>query len=240
MRINKYLSSIGIASRRAVDRLINEKRIRINGSMATLGDQVNPGKDKIEIDGRIINASKPVFEYIILNKPEGVISSTVDTHQRQTVLDLVPHKSRLYPVGRLDYNSSGIILLTNDGDFALKLTHPRFHLPKTYHVTVTGLVDNLKLNKLRTGIILEEGKTLPCEVAVLSRHPGNTVLEFILFQGKKRQIRRMCESVSLKVWKLHRTSIGPITIDGVNSGKYRFLSRGEVESLKQLIPQSIR
>ena len=231
MRINKYLSSIGIASRRAVDKLISEKRIRINKSFARLGDQVDPEKDRLEFDGQVINKFKPSFEYIILNKPEGVISSTVDTHERQTVLDLIPHKSRLYPVGRLDYNSSGLILLTNDGDMALKLTHPHFHLPKTYHVTVTGLVDDQKINKLKNGVTLEDGKTLPCEIAVLSRHPGNTVLEFILYQGKKRQIRRMCEVVDLKVWKLIRTGFGPLTIDGLGSGKFRHLSKGELDIL---------
>ena len=235
MRINKYLSSIGIASRRAVDKLIAENRIRINKSFAALGDQVDPEKDRIEIDGQPINKTKPVFEYIILNKPEGVISSTVDTHDRQTVLDLVPGKSRLYPVGRLDYDSSGLILLTNDGDLALKLTHPRFHLPKIYHVTVTGLIDDKKINKLKTGVALEDGKTFPCEISIIGRHPGNTVLEITLFQGKKRQIRRMCETVGLKVWKLHRTGIGPITVDGLGSGKYRRLDKGEVASLKQFL-----
>ncbi|MFA5827761.1 MAG: pseudouridine synthase [Candidatus Shapirobacteria bacterium] len=234
MRINKYLSSIGVASRRAVDKLISENRVRINKNYARLGDQVDPQKDGIEVDNKPVSKTNPFFEYIILNKPEGVISSTVDTHDRQTVLDLVPNKSRLYPVGRLDYDSSGLILLTNDGDLALKLTHPRFHLPKTYHVTVTGLVDDRKINKLKKGVDLEDGKTLPCDISIITRHPGNTVLEIILYQGKKRQIRRMCESVSLKVWKLHRVAIGPITIGELKSGKYRHLKKDEISRLKQI------
>ncbi len=232
MRINKYLASLGIASRRKVDKLIEEGRVRINSQIAKLGDQIDPEKDKVEVNSREVKAQKEKFVYIILNKPNGVVSTTAEFPNEKTVLDLVDSNVRLYPVGRLDKDSTGLILLTNDGELTNHLTHPKYHSPKTYEVMILGPVTDEKLNILRNGIELEDGKTAPAEVSVISKTNHHTWLRVVLKEGKKRQIRRMTSALHLHIEDLKRVSIGPISIGNLGLGKFRNLRKDEVEKLK--------
>ncbi len=231
IRLNKYLASIGIASRRQIDTLISQGKFSVNNSPAQLGQQIDPEKDLIKFGEKTINPQKTEFEYIILNKPKGYLSTTRDTHTRKTILDLVKSKNRLYPIGRLDKDSEGLILLTNDGNLAYRLTHPKFHISKTYHVTVLGRVTDSQLSQLQAGIELEDGLTKPTKTRIISIGKRETVLEMILFEGKKRQIRRMCASLHLFVLKLERVAIGPIKLENLSLGKSRQLKPEEIKKL---------
>lgn len=232
VRINKYLSQLGLASRRQVDQLISQRRILINKKFAVLGDKVDPEVDEVVVDKKIIPPHPQQLVYYLLHKPKFYLSTTVDTHGRKTVLDLVPTSPRVYPVGRLDFESTGLIILTNDGDLSLRLTHPRYHLPKTYLVTVLGKVTLDTINHLTRGVELEDGLTAPLKVKTISQNFGRTTLEMILYQGKKRQIRRMCSELHLHVLELHRLSIGSVTLGQLPSGKYRPLTPEEVNLLR--------
>lgn len=215
MRLNKFLAGAGIASRRGADKLIEEGRIKINGGRANLGDKVN-GKEKILFDNLEIKSSENK-EYIMLYKPAGIVSTVSDERGRQKVVDLVKSKNRLYPVGRLDKNSEGLILLTNDGELALKLTHPKFHLEKEYEVILDR---ELKNNKIKTGI----NKIIRSE---------KNKINIIMYEGKKRQIREMCWEAGLRVKKLTRIRIGNLKIGDLTPGESRHLTPQEVSGLKQ-------
>lgn len=232
VRLNKYLASLGIASRRHIDELIEKNKVIVNGRKAVLGQKIDPLSDQVEVNGRNINHKKPNYIYIALNKPTGVISSTTDTHNRQTVLDLIDSDARLYPIGRLDYDSSGLILLTNDGDLSLKATHPRYHLPKTYLVTVEGRISPEKIFKLRHGVELEDGVTLPTQTSVISQKNGRTNLKIQLREGRNRQIRRMVAKLNLRIISLHRIAIGPIKLGELKAKEYRYLTSSELALLK--------
>lgn len=234
MRINKYLASLGIASRRKIDEMVEEGQIKVNGKIAKLGDQVNSDKDKIEVDGREVAAKKEELVYIILNKPKGVVSTAAEFPNEKTVLDLIESDVRLYPVGRLDKDSTGLILLTNDGELTNHLTHPKYHIPKTYEVMILGSVTDEKLSALRNGIELEDGKTAPAEVIVISKTNHHTWLKMVLKEGKKRQIRRMASALHLHVEDLKRISIGQISIGNLAIGKYRNLKQDEINQLKKI------
>jgi len=231
IRLNKYLASLGIASRRQIDKYVTEGRIYINGNLAKLGDKVDPNTDLIKVDGKLVSTTAPKLVYIALNKPVGVISTAKDTHNRNTVIDLVKSPYRLFPVGRLDADSSGLILLTNDGALALKLTHPRYHLPKTYLVTLQGVVPKSSLFALASGVKLIDGLTAPADVSFFSRQKDITILKITLYQGKKRQIRRMCLELKLKLTGLQRIKIGPISLGNLSLGDYRFLTAAEISSI---------
>jgi 23S rRNA pseudouridine2605 synthase len=241
-RVQKILSKWGIASRRQAEQMILDGRVRLNGAVAQLGQRANPDVDRLEVDGRSIS-QRPESLYLLLNKPMGVVSTCADPQGRRTVLELLPPHLRqgLYPVGRLDADSTGALLLTNDGDLTYYLTHPRHHIPKTYHVWVAGTPQTATLNQWRQGVLLDGRRTLPCEVKVLDRHSNEeTLLQIILTEGRNRQIRRIGELLGHPVLRLHRIAIGPILLQSPNSpplasGKYRSLQDREICLLKAQI-----
>lgn len=235
IRLNKYLAHLGVASRRAVDELITLGKISLNGKVVTqLGTKVIPDKDEIVVGNRKIKNALEKLVYIILNKPKGVVSTSKDTFGNTTVLDLVKSSARLYPVGRLDQDSHGLILLTNDGDLTLKLTHPRFHIYKIYLVTILGFVPDSKVSLLRNGVLLDDGKTAPAKVTIVRQGPRQTVLEITLWEGRKRQIRRMCAELHLHLTDLQRIAIGPLTLGDLKIGKWRNLLDSEISALKKI------
>ncbi len=241
-RIQKILSQWGIASRRKAEKMILMGRVRLNGQTAKLGDRADLAVDKLEIDGKTIQSThRPSLVYLLLNKPTGVVSTCYDPQKRPTVLDLLPDQLKqgqgIHPVGRLDFASSGALLLTNDGDLTLSLTHPRYHLPKTYLVWLDGNPTKRDLARWRTGVMLDRRKTLPAKVRVLEHQDKQTLLEIILTEGRNRQIRRIAEKLGFKVLKLHRIAIGNISLNaskrsGLPPGSYRHLTISEIEFLK--------
>lgn len=242
-RVQKILAQCGIASRRESENLIRAQRITINGQIAQIGDKVDPLKDTILYDGRVIN-QRPDFLYILLNKPLGVVSTCFDPQKRSTVLDLLPLELRsgqgLHPVGRLDRDSTGALLLTNDGELTLKLTHPRYHLTKTYHVWIEGHPPDSILDQWQKGILLEGKMTLPAQIKRIKSQNEQTLLMIILKEGRNRQIRRCGEQLGYKVVNLHRTAIGPIRLDSNDQsklilGNYRTLNDSELFFLKNYV-----
>ncbi len=230
-RLNKYLANFGFASRRKVEDLLKQKNITVNGvRILDKGFRINPEKDKILLDGKELK--KPNFIYIALNKPKGIVSTAKDEKGRTTVVDLINSKERLYPVGRLDADSKGLILLTNDGELTNKLTHPKFHIPKTYIALVAGIVDEKKLQNLRNGVVLKDGKTSKSEAKILEQKPNRTILQITIFEGKNRQIRRMCAILKLNLLELKRVAIGPVKLGDLEKGKYRELTAYEISALK--------
>jgi pseudouridine synthase len=246
-RVQKILSQWGIASRRKAEQLILEGRVRLNGQVVRLGQQADPLLDRLEVDGRSIRPSdRPESLYLLVNKPLGVVSTCHDPQNRSTVLDLLPNPfcqgQGIHPVGRLDINSTGALLLTNDGKLTLSLTHPRYHLPKTYEVLLNGYLSNVDLEKWREGVMLEGKRTLPAQVQILDRTPHQTQLQVILTEGRNRQIRRIAEQLGLQVLKLHRTAIGSIQLNSPHKpllalGHYRSLEPFEIAFLKNHIYQ---
>ena len=231
MRINKFLAHAGIASRRKIDELIREGKVSVNNQKAKVGQNIDPTKDQVFINNKKIQ-NQEKLEYIILNKPRGITSSVRDVHAEKTVVDLVETSTRLYPVGRLDKESKGLILLTNDGYLANKLTHPRYHIPKVYEVLFLGKVKDAKIQNMQKGIELEEGKTKESKVKIKTQDEHKTLLEITLFEGRKRQIRRMAEKLRLHILSLKRIAIGQINLGDLEPGKSRKLSDQEVNSLK--------
>lgn len=234
-RIQKVIAASGVYSRRAVERLIDERKIKVNGIVVTTqGLKVDTSRDRIQVAGKAF-VSKPRQENIaiLLNKPRKV-EVTRALSDKKTVYDLLPEEFRvLKPVGRLDFNSQGAIILTNDGDLILKLTHPRFHLAKIYEVKISSRPDERQLARLRHGIILDGERTLPADIDVIKKGPSSTLLQFTLHEGKNRQIRRLCESVGLTVKELRRVSIGPVRLKRLRSGHFRFLSPSELKNLEK-------
>jgi len=233
MRINKYLSSLGVASRREVDRLIDEGQIQVNGTDATSGMKVN-SEDEIVVRGQKIEAGQEKKVYYILNKPKGVISAAKDDRGRKTVVDMIDTKERIYPIGRLDFDTTGLILLTNDGELFNKIIHPRSTVYKSYFVVVKGSIDNAALEKLATGVELEDGKTLPAKVRLIKSGSRVSSLIIEIREGRNRQVRRMCHTVGSPVVELKRDKIGDLGIRDLAEGKYRELTSDEVEYLYSL------
>ena len=244
-RVQKILSQWGIASRRQAEQMILAGRVRLNGSLAHLGQKADPNTDRLEVDGRAITpANRPQLIYILLNKPAGVVSTCRDPRNRSTVLDLLPVELKqgqgIHPVGRLDAESTGALLLTNDGVLTLSLTHPRYHLPKTYRVWVRGHPPESVLQLWWQGVILSGKKTLPAQVKVLKRRSQQTLLQVVLTEGRNRQIRRLAKQLGFEVLKLHRTAIGSIQLQlpnepGLPSGHYRFLKDFEIHFLNNRV-----
>ncbi|NUN66383.1 rRNA pseudouridine synthase [Pseudanabaena biceps] len=240
-RLQKILSRYGIASRRASEEIILAGKVAVNGKIVReLGTKVDPEQDRITVDGKPLNKDELEFSYLLLNKPTEIVCTCDDPQGRQTVLDLLPSKyQHLYPVGRLDYNSSGALILTNDGDFANRLMHPRHHVAKTYQIWVKDIPDTLTLQNWRAGILLDEKYTLPAIVDILKieknahlRYPQpKTLLQIILSEGRNRQIRRVAEQLGHPVLKLHRVAIATISVDALKLGEYRLLSKKEVTGL---------
>jgi len=238
-RIQKIISAAGIASRRKAEDLIRAGRVTLNGMVVTkMGTKADPARDHIKVDGKPIRRF-PKRVYILLNKPRQVISTSDDPQGRLKVTDLVPAGSRLYPVGRLDYNTEGLILLTNDGDFSRIVAGAGSHMPKVYHVKVRSTPDAETLKRLRSGIRLRSGARLEkCRIVPL-KEGNNSWFEVTLTQGKNRQIRDMFDECGYPVLKLRRTRIGFLTDDKLPPGRYRFLAQAEVERILSLKPARV-
>ncbi len=229
VRLQKHLAACGLGSRRACEGLIAEGRVTVNGlRVSQQGVCVDPAVDLVEVEGRRVGVERKL--YLLLNKPRDILCTSHDTHGRRTFLDLLPGiKTRLFSVGRLDRDSEGLLMVTNDGDLALALTHPRHEVPKIYHVQLTGLLSPQAMARMRSGI-LSEGQTLRAERVTL-RSSRDQEYEVVLKEGRKRQIRRMMEELGLRVRKLKRVAIGTLTIAGLRSGAWRHLSEVERRSL---------
>lgn len=232
IRLQKYISQCGIASRRKAEELILQGSVKINGKTAVLGDKVYPN-DKVYLRGKRIILPKNSNRYIMLNKPRGFITTMSDDRGRKCVAELVQNVGeRVYPIGRLDKDSEGMLILTNDGDFANKIMHPRNSVYKNYRVTVRPNIDEEQLIKLETGVTLDDGtKTAPAQVTVIHKEQGRVVLEMILHEGKNREIRRMCEALGLEVARLKRTQIGGVKMGMLKQGDWRDLTEKEVKAL---------
>ena len=233
IRLQKFLSESGIASRRKSVELIEQGKVKVNGKVAILGDKVNPIRDKVTVKGKPVIANNEKM-YIMLHKPRGFITTMSDEQDRKCVAQLVKDVPvKVFPVGRLDRNSEGLLFLTNDGELANKLTHPSSHVNKTYRVTVKGKVDEEHLNTLCSGVDIDgDGRlTLPCDVFVIERKPDRTVLNFIIHEGRNRQIRKMCEVTGLEVLRLKRTEIAGVKLGMLGQGKWRELNERELSRL---------
>ncbi len=234
VRLNKYLAAAGIASRRKADSLIQEGRVTVNRSAAIdLGVKIDPSKDKVFVDEKqVILLDAPV--YIVLNKPKDCITTISDERHRTTVMEYVRVRERVFPVGRLDRKTTGVLLLTNDGEFANRLMHPRFGIAKAYIVTLETSITPEHVAALRKGVRLEDGKTKECEVHII---PGgrNKVVGIALHEGKNRQVRRMFEKLEYVVKKLDRVAYGDITLEGLRRGAWRYLTSHELRGLKKLV-----
>lgn len=234
IRINKYLAGLGLASRRKVDTWVEEGKILINQVKADQGAKVDPENDEIRLNGHVIpRKENEEFEYYMLYKPQQVVSTVKDPERRKTVLSFVKSKQRIYPVGRLDFESEGLILLMNDGELANRLTHPRYHIPKKYQVWVTGQLDKKKLEKFRNGIMLSDGMTSKAEVESEKIAENYYLLTVILKEGRKRQIRRMCSKLKLEVKRLKRIAMGGLELGEMKVGDVRELTAEEVRVLKR-------
>lgn len=231
IRLQKFLSEAGVASRRKAEEMIRNGSVKVNGVTAQIGDSVDPKRDTVTVKGKKVRKESNM-RYVLLNKPRGYVTTTDDELGRKCVLELVKDvKERVYPVGRLDRVSEGALILTNDGAFANAMMHPSRHVPKTYKVTVRPDITAEKVDLLSTGIELDGRMTAPAEVRVVSREEGRAVLEIVLYEGRNRQIRRMCEAVELEVARLRRVSIGSVKLGMLQTGDWRDLTPAEVESL---------
>lgn len=234
IRLQKFFTDCGVLSRRAAEEEIKSGKVKVNGLCAELGTKIDPEHDIVEYKGkRIMPRESSKFVYILLNKPCGVVTSAKDEKGRTCVTDLVKCGTRVYPVGRLDLNSQGLILMTNDGELTNKLTHPRHEVPKIYEVTVVGKVTTEQLNALNSSMSIDGYVLLPVKTEFLSKTDKFTTLRMTLYEGRNRQIRKMCDQVGLKVAKLVRVAIGSITLGELDSGKWRHLTKEEVETLKK-------
>lgn len=233
-RLDKYLSNAGIASRRNIKKLLKNHILTVNGErIRESGFRIDPKKDILLLEGREI--TQPQFEYFILNKPKGVISTTSDERGRRNVTSFIQTKLRLYPVGRLDKDTTGLILLTNNGELTHKLIHPKYHIPKIYLLKIKGIVLQHKIDMFKNGVILEDGITSPAIVKIIEENKTSTILQVTLFEGKNRQIRRMCEKLELDLLELSRVAFGNIQIDNLKVGESRELSQDEVQSLQKAV-----
>ena len=234
VRLQKFLADSGVASRRKSEEYILDGRIKVNGNIVTeLGTKVNPANDIIEFDDIKVNSNNN-YVYILLNKPIGVVTTAEDQFGRDTVLDLVKVKERVVPVGRLDMYTSGALILTNDGDFVYKVTHPKHEIVKTYTVPIKGIITKEEVLELEKGVVIdEEYTTKPAKVKILKTDEEKNIsrLEITIHEGKNREVRRMCEAIGKKVLALHRTKIGRIEAKSVKLGNWRYLSDKEIESL---------
>ncbi len=236
-RLQKIIASAGITSRRAAEELILAGRVTVNGHTVTeLGTKANPAADRITVDGSPIRPAETLY-YVLLHKPAGYVTSLKDPQGRQLVTELVATiKARLFPVGRLDYNSEGLLLLTNDGAWANRLMHPRHQVDKEYHVRVRGKVDPQQITRLNNGVELEDGPVTGATVRLLKSDQNNDWLSVTIREGRNRQVRRMCAAVGLSVVRLRRIRYGALTLGGLKPGEYRLLSSTEAQELAATPP----
>lgn len=240
IRIQKIMSDCGVCSRRKAEEYIAAGRVKVNGRPCKLGDKALPGKDLITLDGEKINIpKKKQLYYIMLHKPRGYVTTMNDELDRRCVTELLEDfPERVYPVGRLDKNSEGLLLLTNDGNFANDIMHPSRHISKTYRVTVRPDINDDQLVKLSTGVEIDGRMTNECSVIVLDKQPNRVVLQMTIHEGRNRQIRKMCEAVGLEVARLKRTAIGPIKLGMLQPGEYRELTSEELRAIRTAITKN--
>ncbi len=231
-RLHKVLAAAGIASRRRSEELIAEGRVRVNGELAVIGDRVDAVTDVVEVDGERVTLDTSL-RYIMLNKPQGFVSTTSDPEGRPTVTDLINLPDRLYPVGRLDRDTEGLLLLMNDGDLVHRLLHPSFEVERTYLALVPGPVRREVLSRLKDGVELEDGMARPRRVRLAEQNRGRAVLEIVMTEGRKREVRRMLAEVGLPVERLARVAFGGVELGDLRQGKWRFLTDAEVNRLRR-------
>lgn len=233
IRLQKYIAECGIASRRKAEELILEGKIRVNGIIVTeLGTKINPSKDIVEYNNKVIEPEQRNV-YILLNKPIGYVTTVKDQFNRPSVLDLVKVKERIVPVGRLDFYTSGALILSNDGDFVYKITHPKHEVNKTYNVTVKGIINDDEIEALRSGVKIDNYITKPAKVKILriDKYKNISRIQITIHEGKNRQIRKMCEAIGKKVLALHRSKIGNIDVKDLKIGEWRYLTDAEISDL---------
>lgn len=235
MRIAKFMAQAGVASRRKSEELIAAGKVRLNGALVTEpGTQIDPQRDEVSVSGRRVSAPEEKV-YIMLNKPVGCVSTCTDDRGRTTVLDYISGvDARIYPVGRLDFTTEGLLLLTNDGELAYRLTHPSHEVPKRYFAVVDSLLTTPQAQELEKGVFIEGGKTAPARVKILRSSPERTELTIIIHEGRNRQVRRMFEAIDKNVVFLKRISIGDLNLGELRRGEYRFLSEEEIAYLRSL------
>jgi pseudouridine synthase len=233
IRINRYLSMCGVASRRKADRLVLDGKVVVNGRvMADLGTKIDPRRDRVFVNGKqVVRVHE--YVYLVMNKPKDTITTLSDERGRTTVMSMVHSRQRVYPVGRLDRNTTGVLILTNDGEFANRLMHPRYAIAKSYRVTCDRPVEQQHVRQLRAGVQLHDGVTEPCEVHVLPGTRGKE-LGIVIHEGRNRQVHRMLEKCGYQIRKLDRVAYGPITMEGLGRGRTRPLTRNEIRRLMQL------
>ena len=237
MRIHKFIADSGVCSRRAAEELIRDGKVIVNHNPATIGMDIDPENDRVTCEGKRINPKNSEKQYFMFYKPRGVITAMKAQDDRSVVADLIKGiKRRVYPVGRLDRDSEGMLILTDDGEAAFRLTHPKYHINKTYRVTISGVVSIASLDKIREGVSLEDGETtLPAEVFIISETEEKTVLHITLYEGKNRQIRRMCEELNLEILLLKRICIGAVMLGHLAPGEYRPLTIKEKTALLEAL-----
>lgn len=235
MRLQKYMAKCGIASRRKSEEIILEGRVKVNDIFVKeLGVTINPKKDIVKVDNKIIKLEENKI-YIMLNKPKGYVTTVKDKHSEKIVLDLINGvKERIYPVGRLDVDTTGLLLLTNDGDLAYKLTHPSYEIPKKYIALVKGIPNNKKLYKFRKGLKINGRMTAEAYVKILKRNRDTSLLEISIHEGRNRQVRKMCKYIGHPVIQLERVAIGKLELGNLGIGEWRYLTSKEIEYLKKL------
>lgn len=235
MRINKYIASCGVASRRNAEELINAGRVKVNGKIINeLSFQVDENNDRVEVDEKLIGLEERLV-YIMLNKPEGYVTTVKDQFDRKSVIDLVKDVGeRVYPIGRLDYETSGLLLLTNDGDLTYKLTHPKHEVDKTYIATLKGIPTLNEMKNFEKGLYIEDYKTAPAKIKVLKKNEEKNycVCEIKIHEGRNRQVRKMCRAINHPVMNLRRKAMGKIVLKDVEIGQYRYLTQEEIDYLK--------
>lgn len=242
IRLQKIIADSGYCSRRKAEEYINNGLVTVNGRPCSIGDKADPRNDLIKVGEDIISAEPVEKRYIMLNKPRGYVTTMADEQGRRIAADLLTDvNERVYPVGRLDRNSEGLLLFTNDGEFANDIMHPSRHIPKTYRVTIDGKVKEEQIATMMAGVELDDGiKTQPCVVEVLTEQAERTVLRFVIKEGRNRQVRRMCEAVGLQVGRLRRTQIGGVKLGMLKPGDYRDLTKEELRALRAAVGKTVR
>lgn len=235
VKLQKYVAECGLMSRRAAEKEIEAGNFSVNGMIATLGMRIDPNNDAVTYKGKSVVPPQARKVYIMLYKPKGVVTTMSDEKGRKSVADIVDAGVRVYPVGRLDLNSEGLLLMTNDGELTNKISHPSGNIQKVYHVTLKGKVENEHLDRLRAVRELDGEKIAPVGVELITRNESQSVVKFTLSEGKNREIRRICEVVGVSISKLKRVSLGPIRLGELKSGEYRELSSSELRALKNAV-----